>query len=284
MARGKSKTASKKVTMKKAQKMVSKMHKTKAKKNLDTFFFKAKNAVTILPGQSISTANYVYNQFALMDSTASYGVTQNAEFQLYAKLYDKVRINSIKVRIIPKANVLDQSFAQADNAFNVSGSGVYYTVIDRDGIAPSNVAAMLRYPSVRKTSVLKPTTRTYSIKWPTGMWLDTANIYTETDTLRRQGCFGGVTLYGANFLEDQEELENEPWATAEIEYNCVFQGKTSASLTLAEDGSVCVTAHDTIANLDQTQLLPQYGGFTQKVTDNVGTIVTITDRGDQATA
>lgn len=273
-----------KKTYKKVAKSMAKKRRSKASRNMDTFFFKAKSSVTLTPKQGLSVANYIYSQFALMDSTAAWSVTQNAEFNLYKNLYDKVRINSIKVRIVPKANMLTQVEAQNEGALQVQGSGMYYTAIDRDGAAPSNVAAIMRYPSVKRTNVLKPVTRTYSIRWPTGIWLDTQSIYSEQDVLQRQGCFGGVTIYGENVLEENLELFNEPFASIELEWNCVFQGKTSASLSLAEDGSVCVKAHDTIANLEQSDLLPQYGGFTNKVTDNAGSIVTLTDRGDHTTA
>lgn len=283
MAKGKSKT-SKKLTTKKAKAIVTKIHKRKAKKNMDTFFFKATASVTITPKQGVTVANYIYSQFALMDSSASYGVTQNAEFNLYRQLYDKVRINSIKVRIVPKANMLTQVEAQNENQLNVQGSGMYYTAIDRDGQAPSNVAAIIRYPSVRRTNVLKPVTRTYKITWPTSVWLDTASIYSEQDMLQRMGCFGGVTLYGENVLEENLELFNEPFAAVELEWNCVFQGKTSASLSLAEDGSVCVKAHDTITNLEQSDVTPIYGPFVNKTKDESGTTVSLTDRGDHTTA
>lgn len=269
----------------KAKRVMGKKTKAKAKRNMDTFFFKAKSAATISPRQGVSVANYIYQNIGLMDATQPWSCTQNAEFKLYCSLYDKVRINSVKVRIIPKANVLDQVNAQNENALNVSGSGNYYTAIDRDGPVPSNVAAILRYPSVRKQSILKGMTRTYALKWPTGLWLDTQNLYIDNDNLQRQGAFGCVGIYAENVLEESLELFNEPWATIEMEWNCVFQGKTSASLSLADDGkTICVLSHDNIANLEVSDMLPQYGGFVNKTTDNNGTIVSLTDRGDHTTA
>lgn len=271
-----------KKTMAKARRQMAKTRKSKAARNMDTFFYKAKSSIQVLPKQGVTVANYVYNQIALMDSSTTWSCTQLAEFKLYASLYDKVRINSVKVRVVPKANVLDQVNAQNEDALNVSGSGMAYHVIDRDGIAPSNVSALLRYPSVKRTSVLKPFTRSYAIRWPTGTWLDCQNIYSETSVLQRLGCFGGITVYAENILEEQLELFNEGWATFEMEWNCVFQGKTSAALSLTEDGSIKVTPHDTIANLVPSDVLPVYGGFVSTTTDNDGATVEISDRGDHS--
>lgn len=268
-----------KKVLQKAKRVIAKQTKSKAKKNMDTFFFQAKCSTTLIPSQGALVSNYVYRQFALMDSTSSTGVTQIPEFKLYASLYDQVRINSVHVRFIPKANVLDAWNAQADDAVNVSGSGMYYTAIDRDGPAPSNVSAILRYPSVRKTSVLKKSSRQYSIKWPTGLWLDCQNIFSEQDVLQRQGCFGGITIYAESLLEDNLEVFNEPFCDVEISYNCVFRGKTSASIGFTESGALTITPHDSIVNLEQTPL--GVGGRERNVVAlEDGTLVSTSDRGD----
>lgn len=279
---GKSKKVSKHIYAK-VKRSMAKTKKSKAKKNMDTFFFQAKTAATLIPKQGVSVANYVYQQIALMDSASAIGVTQIPEFVLYKNLYDQVRINSVTVKLIPKANVLDMFNAQQEDIMNVSGSGVYYHAIDRDGLAPSNVASILRYPSVRKTSVLKPSTRTYKVTWPSGMWLDCGQIYTDQENLRRQGCFGGITYYAENLYEESLELINEPWATLEITYNCVFRGKTSASLTVGDTGAVTIVPHDLITNLAPSDLLPLYGQV-NLTTDNTGATVSLTDRGDHTVA
>jgi len=49
-------------------------------------------------------------------------------------------------------------------------------------------------------------------------------------------------------------LVNEPYAKVEIFYNCVFQGKTSAGLSVDEFGRVTLTPQETITNLPMTGL------------------------------
>lgn len=273
-----------KMGVKKARKIVTKERKTKAKKNMDTFFLRAKTQTTLKPVQGGAVANYVYQHFPLMDATSPIAVTQIPEFNLYRVQYDKVRINSIHVVVTPKANVLDQAIGQADAQYNVTGSGVVHTCVDRDGPAPSNVAAIERYPSYKKFSVMKKFARQYSIKWPINEWLDCQNIYASDLSLK--GCKGGITIYGENFLEDNYELLNEPWAQVEVYYNVVFQGKTSASLSVdATTGAVTLTPHEVFTNLPYSGL----GTGTQTTLsgsvvtyDNSGNQITISDRGDHS--
>lgn len=223
-----------KPTMKKAKKMVTKLHKKKARKGMDTFFLRAKEVSTILPGQGATVANYIYWACTL-DPTVLGGIgsfntfLNNAEFNLYRQIYDKFRINSVHVRVIPKANVLDQAHAQLDSSYNTTGDGCIHTCIDRDGVAPSNIAAISRYTSYKKYSVLKPWSRTYSVKYPMGVWLDCQSPATFS-MAKELGLTGGVTFYAENILEDNSELFNEPYAQIETYYNIVFQGKTSASI------------------------------------------------------
>jgi len=71
------------------------------------------------------------------------------------------------------------------------------------------------------------------------------------------GLSGSITLYAEGILEDNFEVLNEPWATVTVEYNIVFQGKTSNSLTGVYDGSgnligVTINAIDAAANLPLT--------------------------------
>lgn len=242
---------SKKPSMAKAKRMITKQRKSKAKRNMDTWFFKARCEGTIVPQQGASVANYVYWATDLDPvNTNNYGLSHvnNAEFQLYKRLYDKYRINSVRVTVTPKANVMDAAQAQNDGEYNLSGSGVVHSVVDRDGKAVSNISAMARYPSYRKTSVLKKLVRSYAIKYPQGLWVDCQDPATFTMS-KEYGLTGGITLYAENFIEDNYEIFNEPWAEVVVEYNIVFQGKTSAGLTFTKDESgkvlsVTVTDHD----------------------------------------
>lgn len=275
-----------KPSMKKAKQMVTKQHKTKAKKNMDTFFLRAKVNTTITPSQGAVVANYIYQHFSLMDQTGPLSVTNIPEFNLYRIQYDKVRINSVHVVVTPKANTFDAAIAQNDD-LNVSGSGVIHTAIDRDGPAPSNVAAIERYPSYKKYDIKKKFSRMYSIRWGTNEWLDCQNIYATApeDTLRRWGAFGGVTIYAENLPEDLFELINEPTHHVEVYYNCVFQGKTSASLSVGDDGSVTLTPHENFAPLPFSALgTGTQGGPTGRVVtyDNSGNEVIMRDRQDHS--
>lgn len=222
--------------MAKAKKMVSKQRKAKAKKNMDTFFFKSKVTAQIIPVQGVSVSNYIYNQFTLDPTGNASAYINNAEFNLYRGLYDKFRVNSVKVTFTPKANVLDQNVAQQDATLNLTGDGMIHHCIDRDGLAPSNVARIARYPSYRKTSVLKKFSRVYSVKYPTGIWID-CDAPANFSMTKELGLSGGITIYAENVLEDNYEVWNEAWASVLVEHNIVFQGKTSGTLAGVYDAS-----------------------------------------------
>lgn len=260
MAR-KARQAAKRPSMAKAKKMVTKAHKAKAKKNMDTFFLKAKTTVTVSPAQGALTSNFIYRAFSL-DPTGSGDYAQNgtalylnnAEFQLYRLQFDKFRVNSVKITVVPKANVLDQANAQNDGVYNVTGDGLVHTCIDRDSIAPSSKAVVSRYPSYRKYSILKPFSRSYSVKYPTGIWIDCQSPATF-HMAQELGLRGTVTMYAENVLEDRLEVINEPWATVTVEYNIVFQGKSSNNLTGVYDENGNLTGV-TINAIDESINLP----------------------------
>lgn len=254
----------------KAKKILAKTKRTKAKKNMDNFFFKAKTEAVIKPSQGATVANYISSFWSLMSATSVVGVTQNQEFQLYRTLYDKVRINSIKITIKPKANVLDQYNAQNDLLINSTGSGVFHSVIDRDDQPPANIPRLSRYPSYKRTSVLKPLTRMYSIRYPTNVWLDCQNIYEDNTLLKRLGAFGGIYIYAENLLEDNLEIFNEPWAEVLLEYNCVFQGKTSAGITMDGD-RVILTPVLSSQVIPNSEVIPTSGTFSNVKFDQTGT-------------
>ena len=250
--------APRKMKLAKAKQVVTKNRKAKAKKNMDTFFLKTKNMVIVTPVQGGTVANYIYAQFTL-DPTGQNAqmYTGNAEFQLYRLQYDKFRVNSVKVTVTPKANVFDQANNNNDAQLNTLGDGLIHTCLDRNSIAPSSRVVISRYPSYRKYSVLKPFSRSYSIKYPTGVWLDCAspntfNLATEL------GLRGGITMYAENILEDNYEVTNEPWATIVVEYNIVFQGKVSNHLVGQYDlsGNLTGVAIQAIKPSDSLALSP----------------------------
>lgn len=218
-----------KPTMAKAKKMITKQHKAKAKKNMDTYFLKTKNLFNAVPVQGVSVSNYIYLSYTLDPTGLQAQYLNNAEFKLWALQYDKFRVNSVTVRVKPKANVLDQANAQNDTTLNVVGDGLVHTAIDRDSVAPNSTALISRYPSYKSYNVLKPFSRSYTVKYPTGVWID-CDAPGNFTMAKELGLSGGITMYAESLLEDNAELYNEPWAEITVEYNIVFQGKTSNSL------------------------------------------------------
>lgn len=244
--------------MKKAQRVVGKVRKSKAKRNMDTFFLQVKNTGIITPTQGVAVSNYVYNAWSLDPTAPSSGMSHltNTEFILYQSMYDKYRINSVTVTVTPKANVFDAGQAQNDAAYTLTGDGMVHTCIDRDGIAPSNIYAISRYPSYRKFSALKKFSRKYAIRYPTGVWIDcqTPGTFPAPKEL---GLTGGITIYAENLIEDKGELYNEPWAEVHVAYDIVFQGKTMNKLSAVrdEDGklvSVTLEPYAPEDNLEQS--------------------------------
>lgn len=244
-----------KPTMAKAKRMITKAHKAKAKRNMDTYFLKCKNIVTLTPTQGASVANYVHQNFS-MDPTGNAAITylENAEFLLWKLQYDKFRVNSVTIKVTPKANVQDLVVGQ-DNSLNLTGDGLWHTCVDRDSKTPSSKALMSRYPSYRKYSLLKGFSRTYAIKYPTGVWVDCDSPATF-NMAKELGLSGSIGLYAENILEDKFEIFNQPICQVEISWNIVFQGKTSNSLTGVYDESGNLTGVTTNA-INLADLLPE---------------------------
>lgn len=246
----------------KAKRQMANRKKRAAKKNMDTFFLRTKVMGTIIPSQGATVANYIASFWKLLDPTSTVGVTQSSEFGLFKNIYDRVRVNRMTIKITPKANVLDQVNAQNEDVVNVSGDGKMHTVILRedDGYARS-VPRLQRQPSYRGYSILKGFTRKYQISYPTGVWLDCQNIYSDETLLRRLGAYGGVGIYAENILEENYELFNEPWAQVEITYDCVFQGKVVSSLTLDQDTGAVTVAKPTFDTGGFSQIVAISGTF-----------------------
>lgn len=271
------KTMRKQVARKPMRKVLAKKKKAQASQNKDTFFLKAHMEAVLTPAQGVTVANYLSWFPQLLNATSAYGVANNAEFQFWCKLYDQVRVNSMTIRVVPKANVLDQTNAQKDADFRVTGDGLIHHVIDRDGVGPQNISLLQRYSSYRKSSVLKPWTRSYSIKYPIDIWLDTENIFEDESLLRRLGANGGIYVYAENLLEDIGELFNEPYASVYITYNCVFRGKTMGALTFNDDGSVTVTPPGGLARRPDTEPEVLTGAINSKRYDLSGNVVALAD-------
>jgi len=271
--------STKKPSMAKAKQMVTKQRKKRASKNMDTFFLKAKTLLNVVPAQGVSVANYSYGLAQLCGGN----FINNAEFVFYRLQYDKYRVNSVTIKWTPKANVFDLGHANDDGTYNLTGDGMIHTAIDRDGQAPSSIAALSRYPSYRKFSILKKWQRTYSIKYPVGIWLDCSDPFGNTSLISSLGLGGSVTWYGENFLEENYEVLNEPIAEISIEWNVVFQGKTTGSLTFTKSGGeitgVTITPVLVENNLALSPLTNVRGSVADTRTQDEATEVSITDQG-----
>lgn len=248
-------------TMRKAKRAMANKKKRAVRTGGDTFFLRAKTTGSIVPTQGATVANYTSNFWQLIDTNSVVGVTQNSEFGLYAQLYDRVRINRMRIRIIPKANVLDQLNAQSEGLANVSGDGMVHTIVSRDNDSYStSIARLQRVTSYKRYSVLKPITRTYGITYPKGVWLDCQDVNANPALLTQLGASGGVGLYAENILEENSEFFNEPWAALEITYDCVFQGKAGSALSMTDDGKICV-AKPVFENYPQSTVVAISGTF-----------------------
>lgn len=284
MAKGKSQPKQSKSTKKSFRRNHSRKVKSQAKQNKDTKFVRIEQTFTLKPSQGVKVANYVSWFPQLCDSTGSNPVaaTSNPKFGLYAMMYDKVRVNRMKITVTPKANVLDQAVAQDDAAFQVAGDGLIHTCLDRNGPAPQVIQAIQMYPSYKSYSNLKKFVRTYSVKYPRDIWLDTKAgkiDFSDTSLPSRLGLFGGIMVYGENFLEDLGEIFNEPWATAKVEWDCVFQGNAFNNIdaTFDENGNITSIALSpyTVNVYTPTPLMPISGTYNDKRVDLSGNEVAV---------
>lgn len=235
-----------KKTIKKVMRYRSKKVKSMASKNMDTKFVKAVFDWKITPAQGALVSNYVYNNYQLVAPTSVYTSVLNTKaYKTNAVLYDRVRINKIKVTYTPKANVFDAGNAQNDSQLTLSGNGMVDTAIDRDTILPwANTGvseAFQQYPSYRQFPAYKRFSRSYSVKYPTSVWLDTANIFEDSTLLKRLGLLGNIGVYAENLVEDKGEIFNEPYADVRIEYSMVFQGTKPTNISLDASGNVLIS-------------------------------------------
>lgn len=235
--------APKKSMVKKAKKVVAAYKAKKARKGMDTFFQRCRTESTLIPVQGLTVSNYIYNYWSLVGTGAN-TLYDNAQFQQNALVYDKYRVNRVKITVTPKANVLDAQLAQDDAVATLTGSGVVHTCLDRDGAGPSSISQMVQRASYRKYSLLKKFSRSYAITYPANMWFDCTGDRNgptnQSQIVQTLGCNGGITIYAENLLEDAGEVINEPWAECVIEWDVVFQGRVpqKTSFQLDESGNV----------------------------------------------
>lgn len=247
---------------------------------MDTFFLKAKVNGMCVPAQGVTVANYIASFWKLLDQNSAVGVYNNAEFRLFSQLYDRVRVNSITIKWTPKANVMSAFDAQDQSIKTNNGDGLVHTVVlrDDDGYQQS-IARLSRTGGYKPFSILKKWQRSYSITYPKGVWLDCQNIFSDNTLLERLGGFGGIGIYGENFMEDSGELFNQPIAAVELTYNCVFQGKIMTNLgfdgdqiTLTKPEPTPYTPTDLVGLTGTTEFDSRY--------DAGGVVVPVDDGGE----
>lgn len=187
--------------------------------------FKMTTALT--PGQGVLVSNYI-RSFVSPQPGATSGTlswSTNPECRLFRSMYDRFRINSISIRIVPRANV-QLSIGVGGSSQNNS-QGMYYVGFDRDSVGPSSVIQMKRLKSTKAYSQLKGCRHTYSIKYPKGVTWDTLADYDSPESGTRNmmqslGIYGGITIYGENFPENADRILNNTWADMELSYNMTF--------------------------------------------------------------
>lgn len=273
-----------KATKNKVLKQKSKSDKKKAKVNLDTKSVVCTTNLVFNATQGALVSNYVYAGIPFAFNNPN-SLGYNMLYNFYKDQYQRVRINKMVVKVTPKANVLDQGNAQLDSNFNLSGDGLVHTVIDRDSIGPSNISTLMKYPSYKPFSVMKPFTREYKCLWPKGVWLPAKQALDSQQSLailQQVGATGTVTIYGENLLEDNYEILNEPWANIEIQWHCVFQGYDGTAMKVTQDASgnniYSIIPQQAITNAPQSQITVVRGTVRNDITvDLTGAPVAVDD-------
>lgn len=193
------------------------------------------------PYQGATVTNYIKSFFSPFSPSGNARLRDMPEFNLFANMYDRYRIDSVSIRIIPRVNV-NTAAVTASSSYNNSNA-VYYVTMDRDSVAPSSIVQLKRYKSTRVLSQLKGCRTTYSVKWPKGFWLDTTSDREPTQNnpiANSIGLIGGITVYGENFTERAGSVSNYIWADCEVSYRVAFQTYNPQSLSLDEVGNVSI--------------------------------------------
>lgn len=221
----------------------------KASNNVDTTFKTIKLTSMITPAQGVSVSNYANVFFSPNPGTPgsiTCALNKSPEFNLYCQMYDQFRVHSVTIRVVPRYNVTELTAFQASvdqlaGGLSV-GKSVYYTVEDRDGLAPAVISTLKKYSSVRTHRIDKPMWRKYGVKYDSPYsWFDCQNPDQLTDVQKVLGIFGGITLYAESLPEVFTTLLNKPWADVEVSYNLTFRGKALVQIAVGEDGAVTLS-------------------------------------------
>jgi len=247
---------------------------SKRENNMDDHTVVHKVAGSITPLQGLTVSNYVYTYWSpapnYLTPSQSNPLFSSSEFNLYRNLYDQFRVNRVTVRIIPRANVTDSVglIVQNDSAALTQGKGVYYTVEDRDGIAPGYIGSMNKYASVKVTKLTSKLTRTYAPTNSKNLWFDCQDPAGLDQISRSIGMRGGITLYAELLPEVLNTVLNSVWADVEVLYSVTYRGKAMVNLTVNDDGSV------TAAPVDDATMEVPFSVKTQEGNNHLGAIDT----------
>lgn len=233
-----------------------------AKSNQDTWSYKLVDefrATPINTGNALpARQNYLQFSQPLAYADASINsVYQFPEFQLLKNQYDRVRINSVTIQWIPRANlasIVDQF--NVSSAYPQTGDMAFHTCIDRDGRTPSTIPQIQRYSSYKKFSILRGWTRTYKMTYPKSYWVNCQGPNSDASTLQSLGGLGYLGAYAEDLPYGlvQSPGGNIPLGTFKVTYNVVFQGKVMTGITINDDGSVTVLGHEQALVLPPTPL------------------------------
>lgn len=250
---------------KKAQKVVAKAQAKKRTKNMDTQFLRVKFTGQLIPKQGTTVTNYLnyWQPLCVSGSAGGFDWRTAADYTVLKYQYDQVRVNRMKIVLTPKANVFDAANAQNDANLTLLGDGMIHSAVDRDSPTPSSVAAMSRYASYQRKSLLKKVVRTYSVKWPVSTWLDCGSEQNGNNTglLQSIGAFGGVGFYAEDIVEDKWELYNEPYCQITVYFDLVLRGKITPNTGLDASGNVILYAPSTIPHCAPSPMIQTGGGI-----------------------
>lgn len=232
----------------------------KATHNLETYRQVIKQTATITPAQGVTVSNYVnffvspvlfggnYNTLSLSGST---------EYALYNKMYDQMRVHSVTLKIIPRANMTEQSnlITLNDTAYLTAGKNIFYTVEDRDGIAPASIQTLKKYSSVKEHRNDKKMVRTYRVKYEgQNGWFDCQDTGAMDQIQQNLGLLGGLTVYGESFIERSGQVLNSVWADVEVTYNMTYRGKALVSIAVDADTGKVTLADTPSVTLEALQV------------------------------
>lgn len=214
--------------------------------------FKMTSALT--PGQGVSVSNYI-RSFVSLAPGATAGTlswSTNPEVRMFRSMYDRFRINSVSIKIIPRANV--QLAIGVGGSSQNNSQGVYYVAMDRDSAVGGAVNQIRRLKSCKVKSQLKGYKGTYKIKYPKGVTWDTLSDMDNgtlrpgiIDQMTALGIYGGITIYGENFPENADRLLNNIWADMELSYNMTFYSYSPRDIQYdPETDTVTIRQTDTV--------------------------------------